>query len=157
MSETQYISVRNWDRFQHYRKRNPPWIKLHTEILQNYHFTKLAESSRCHLLAIFVLAARCDNQIPADAGWIAQQISAQTPIDFKALSHFLVGCEHLASNALASAVAKTELEVEGDSLPGGEPDSVPSWFLRDQPPPMDEEPEYPRLVRFTDSNGNGLA
>ena len=28
--------VKNWSKFQHYKNRNPPWIRLHVEILDDY-------------------------------------------------------------------------------------------------------------------------
>lgn len=32
MSPT-HFKVRNWEQFQHYKDRNPPWIKLHFALL----------------------------------------------------------------------------------------------------------------------------
>lgn len=26
-----YIRIVNWDRYQHYKNRRPPWIKLYTD------------------------------------------------------------------------------------------------------------------------------
>ena len=31
----EYFTVRNWRKFQHYTDRNPPWIKLHFEMLSS--------------------------------------------------------------------------------------------------------------------------
>ena len=28
-----HLRVRNWERYQHYKERNPPWIKLYVELL----------------------------------------------------------------------------------------------------------------------------
>jgi len=27
------LKVKNWEKYQHYKDRNPPWIKLHFELL----------------------------------------------------------------------------------------------------------------------------
>ena len=35
------FSVKNWDEFQHYKDRNPPWIKLHNHLLDDYEFEML--------------------------------------------------------------------------------------------------------------------
>jgi DNA-binding NarL/FixJ family response regulator len=31
-------SVKNFERFQHYKDRSPPWIKLYNELLDDYEF-----------------------------------------------------------------------------------------------------------------------
>lgn len=30
-----YVRVRNLERYQHYKKRNPPWVKLYQSILSD--------------------------------------------------------------------------------------------------------------------------
>jgi len=32
----QFLAVKNFERFQHYKDRNPPWIKLHAAVLDDY-------------------------------------------------------------------------------------------------------------------------
>jgi hypothetical protein len=36
-----FLQVKNWRSFQHYGKRNPPWIKLHRALLDDYAFCAL--------------------------------------------------------------------------------------------------------------------
>src|SRR5690606_19747530 len=33
-----YLTVKNFERFQHYKDRNPPWIKLYNDLLDDYEF-----------------------------------------------------------------------------------------------------------------------
>ena len=33
-----YIEICEWDRFQHYKKRNPPWVKLYSKLLDDDEF-----------------------------------------------------------------------------------------------------------------------
>jgi hypothetical protein len=82
---TQYLRVRNWEKFQHYKDRRPPWIKLHVELTDDYAFSSLTDAQRFHLIAIWMLAARCDNKIPNDRNWIAVRIGAKSKIDLPAL------------------------------------------------------------------------
>ena len=42
----QYYRVKNWERFQHYKDRNPPWIKLHYEIMTSADWVMLADASK---------------------------------------------------------------------------------------------------------------
>ena len=60
-----YLRVKNWGRFQQYKDRTPPWIKLHTDLLDNYEFSALHDASKAHLILIWVLASKVDNKIPA--------------------------------------------------------------------------------------------
>ncbi len=74
-----YLAVRNWGTFQHYKDRNPPWIKLHTSILDDYEFQHLPDGAKWQLLLLWALAARKDNRIPYDRVWIASTIGVLHP------------------------------------------------------------------------------
>ena len=80
-----FIGVKNFERFQHYKDRNPPWIKLHAAVLDDYEFGRLQDASKMHLMGIWILASKCDNRIPADPVWIAKRIGANTPVDLQPL------------------------------------------------------------------------
>lgn len=75
------LRVRNFSKFQHYKHRSPPWIKLHRGALNDYHFTCLQDASKAHAMLLWLLASTCDNVIPDDAQWIARQIHATEPVD----------------------------------------------------------------------------
>lgn len=82
---TRYFSVKNWTKFQHYKDRDPPWIKFHVALLDDYEFTCLQDASKAHLLAIWLLASRYQNRIPLDAEWVGKAIKANSPVDLGAL------------------------------------------------------------------------
>jgi len=83
--KTRYLSIANWQDFQHYKDRNAPWIKLGVDLLQDYSFGKLADETRCHFLMICLLAVRLDNQIPYDPDWVGKMIQAHKRVDLDAL------------------------------------------------------------------------
>lgn len=103
------LSVKNWDQFQHYKDRNPPWIKLHNSLLEDYEFECLHDASKGHLLCIWMLASRTENKIPYDSEWVGRKIGASTPVDLDSLitAGFLVSnqplpdVEHNASAVIA--------------------------------------------------------
>ncbi len=66
-----YLKVVNWGRFQQYKDRNPPWIKLHTSLLDDYEFQRLPGDAKWQLLLLWLIAARQDNRIPDDREWLA--------------------------------------------------------------------------------------
>lgn len=65
------LKVKNWDRFQHYRDRCPPWIKLATDTFQNYEFSELNDTSKLLLICIWTLAAKTEQgEVPDDLEYI---------------------------------------------------------------------------------------
>ena len=65
------LVVVNWGKFQHYKNRNPPWIKFHTSLLDDYEFQRLPDGAKWQLLLLWLVAARQDNRIPDDREWLA--------------------------------------------------------------------------------------
>jgi hypothetical protein len=51
------LSVKNWSEFQHYTKRNPPWIKLHKKMLDDRQFQCLPDASRALAPMLWLLAS----------------------------------------------------------------------------------------------------
>ena len=52
---------KNWDTFQHYRDRCPPWIKLHREILNDKQFMCLPLASKAIAPLLWLLASESKN------------------------------------------------------------------------------------------------
>jgi len=120
----EYIMVTNWSEYQHYKKRDPPWIKLYVRLLDNYEFCCLPDAAKWHVCAIFLLASRYSNKIPADSKWIANRISGTEDIDLPLLvSSGLITMYQDDSNVLAECLSRdrgrdrsTETEKETDEL-----------------------------------------
>ena len=74
------ISIVNWDKFQHYKDRNPPWIKLYHSLLDNYEFSCLQDDSKLLQIFLYLLACRKSNKIPYDLEWIRQKTMLKKPI-----------------------------------------------------------------------------
>jgi hypothetical protein len=113
------FSVKNFERFQHYKDRSPPWIKLYNDLLDNYEFGSLPDASKMHLIAIWLLASRSNNELPYDPEWVARRINATEAVDLTALASagFILVTQPLrlpeqdASNVLALARSR---ETEGE-------------------------------------------
>lgn len=52
-----FIVPKNWRDFQHYKDRNPPWIRLHKSLLDNYNFQCLPVASRALAPMLWLLAS----------------------------------------------------------------------------------------------------
>ena len=135
---TAYIEVIGWGDFQHYKDRDPPWIKLHRKVLDNYEFSRLQDASKAHLMGLWLLAARHHNQIPADPDWIAQRIGATSPVDIETLvaKGFIKvhgEVEQNASNGLAKCPSRADArsrETEAER----ETETEASTPAREEPP-----------------------
>lgn len=118
-----YFKVRNWETFQHYKDRNPPWIKLHNHLLDNYEFECLPDASKAHLLCIWMLASRTQNKMPLDPKWIKRKIGASSDVDLDILIKYgfieeeceLHNMERCASKALVSEEKRRDREEERQS------------------------------------------
>jgi hypothetical protein len=80
-----YLSIKGFEKHQHYKNRNPPWIKLHRSTLSDYAFGCLQDASKAHLMLLWLLASGVDNLIPYDLPWIQKQLGANEPIDVEEL------------------------------------------------------------------------
>lgn len=58
------ISLKEWARLQHYKDRNPPWVKLYRDLLTSESWVLGTDISRLVQVASMLLAARYGNQIP---------------------------------------------------------------------------------------------
>lgn len=108
--------VKNFERFQHYKDRSPPWIKLYNELLDDYEFGLLPDATKMHLIAIWLLASRSENKIPFDPKWVAGRINANDPVNldillergFILLDQELQQAEHVAIDPLAECLPREE-------------------------------------------------
>tara|TARA_R110000737_G_scaffold125041_2_gene157510 strand:+ start:5259 stop:5987 length:729 start_codon:yes stop_codon:yes gene_type:complete len=51
------IKIKNWSKFQHFKDRRPPWIKLHRDILEQRDITLISDCSFRVLVGLWLLAS----------------------------------------------------------------------------------------------------
>jgi hypothetical protein len=61
----EYLEVANWDKFQHYKKDNPTWIKLYVNLFRDADWAMLTDAQRGQMVMIWMLASARKGQIPA--------------------------------------------------------------------------------------------
>lgn len=99
--------VKNLDKYQHYRDRRPPWIKLHAETLEDYEFSCLQDASKLHLILIWLLASRHNNSLPWDSQWLAREMHATDSINLDILHNAGFIEEIQQSNEMEQDASKT--------------------------------------------------
>lgn len=96
MARRPTIKIKNFEEYQHYKHRNPPWIKLHLSLLDDPDFLRLPDASKWHYIGLLLLASRHGNDILNDPLYIANRLGITEKLDLT--KRFLK--EHvLASNA----------------------------------------------------------
>lgn len=118
----QWWRIKNWTEFQHYRDRNPPWIKLHVALLDDYEFNSLPDVSKGHLMMLWLFASKNDGRIPGDGKFLQAKLGLdkQPDIAFLANGGWLVeddgeneSTEKWASRYVSDAVRAELLEHAG--------------------------------------------
>jgi hypothetical protein len=110
----EFFRVTNWDQYQHYKDRDPTWIKLYARLLDDYAFATLPDNGKWHLIGIFLLASKQGNRIPGDPRWVRKKIAARTRVDLETLlaAGFI---EEDASDPLAEAEQPASPEKEEET------------------------------------------
>jgi hypothetical protein len=78
-----YLSVKNFEHFQHYKDRAPTWIKLYNAVMDDEAFLELSDAERGQLVLIWLLASRRDNRIPNDGKAIARAIQSSGRVNLE--------------------------------------------------------------------------
>lgn len=112
-----YFSIKKYSSYQHYKTRNPPWIKLYRSILNDYEMRCLSVEARLAYVGLLIIASETDNHIPVDYKFISERLgfivqeSTLTPLinsGFLLASHAI---RALARHALCSSLLSSDEEV----------------------------------------------
>jgi hypothetical protein len=86
------IIIKNWQTFQHYKDRRPPWIKLHARLIDSVHdngdaaYNNLSDIAKLHLHHLWLLASRYNDAraefavLPYDTKWLQPRLNVASPI-----------------------------------------------------------------------------
>lgn len=81
----QYVRIKEWDQFQHYKDRAPPWIKLHKSLMTSRTWVSLDDAGRVLAIASMMLAADTGNKTPLDPVYLRRVAYLNTDPDFAPL------------------------------------------------------------------------
>lgn len=60
------MRVKNWENFQHFKDRRPPWIKLYRGLLDDFEFHSLVPDDAKNLIMVWLIASEYDGCLPDD-------------------------------------------------------------------------------------------
>ena len=121
-----FFSIKNFSRFQHYKKRKPSWIKLYYDLLDDEDYISMTVASQHHYMTLLMIAGCKDNRIPCDPEYLRKVMRLSTIPDLRELfikGFLLASRKHHASillapckqNAMSETETETETETEGDN------------------------------------------
>jgi hypothetical protein len=86
LKSVECFAIKNWSQFQHYHKRNPPWIKLHRALLDDYDFCSLPDAAKGHLMLLWLYASQNNGKVPVDVPFLEKKLSI-SGLDLSILIH----------------------------------------------------------------------
>lgn len=132
-NEGPYYTVTHWRDYQHYRDRNPPWIKLHFSLLSSRDWVMLDDASRVLAVACMLIASRNDGRVPADPDYVKRVAYLNKRPDFNPLIEcgFLQdasGCKQMLADARPEERQRRDRdrgETEADTRVTSDPQHAP--------------------------------
>lgn len=109
--------IRNWNKFQHFKDRRPPWVKLYRDILDDRAWHKLNPESAKTLVMLWLIASEADGWLPA-----TEDLAFRLRISEKSLENIL-------------------LELSGGWLEQGDIDAISARYQDDAPETEGEREE----------------
>ena len=109
------MRIKNWNKFQHFKDRRPPWVKLYRDILDDVEWFELDATSSKALVMFWLIASEYDGELP-DAKTLAFRLrtteSAIKTICSK-LNHWLEQDDIvMTSDGYQVVIPETERETE---------------------------------------------
>lgn len=115
----EYLKIKNWEEYQHYKDRCPPWIKLHVKILNDMDFVALSCASRGLLMQLWILASEHDGNIQNDLEFIKFRLRdtaiKQENINSLIQKGFLISCKQVLADASECSPEKRREETETET------------------------------------------
>lgn len=133
-------AVRNWGEFQHYKKRTPPWVKLHRKLLDDIDYHKCDPLAAKCLPLIWLIASECDGSLP-DLPELAFRLRITESQCAKVISALSSWLYQDASNGLADCKQDATLETETEGEEKAEADCGDT-------PPEPEKKTRPRNLEM---------
>src|SRR5215469_8864352 len=108
------MRIRNWNTFQHYKQRRPPWIKLYREILDDKEWSALSGEAAKGLIMLWLIASENDGYLPD-----SKTLAFRLRISENRVTALLSDCSHWleadASNMLAGCYQDASPETEEET------------------------------------------
>jgi hypothetical protein len=109
------MQIRNWKKFQHFKDRKPPWVKLYRDILDDLDWHELDATASKVLIMCWLIASEDDGRLPPvkTLAFRLRMSEKQTNDCLNKLSHWLEQDDiSVISDRYQSDSLETETETE---------------------------------------------
>lgn len=112
------MKIKNWSKFQHFKDRRPPWVKLYRDLLDDMEWHELDPLSSKVLITLWLLASEDDTQqgnLPCmkTLAWRLRMPEKQVSECINKLSHWLEQDDiNVISSRYQHDAPETETETE---------------------------------------------
>ena len=103
--------IRNWEKFQHYKQRTPPWIKVYRSLLDEPEFYELSGDAAKTLIYLWLIASEKGGYLPD-----SKVLAFRLRMDINTLESYISELKnYIASTTLAQCEQNACLETETDT------------------------------------------
>ena len=112
------LTVKKWGKFQHYKDRRPPWIKLYRDLLDNQDFMCLPIASKALAPCLWLIASESEiGEIDGDIkklAWRLRMTEKEVRDGLKPLieNGFFIVASNMLADGLHDAIPERERETE---------------------------------------------
>lgn len=106
--------VKNWEQFQHFKDRSPPWIKLYRTVLDDPQWHKLDDGSAKILVMLWLLASENHGNLP-NVETIAFRLRKDEKEVIRALSNLSHWMEGVDINVISERYQEASTESQKNS------------------------------------------
>lgn len=135
-----FLRIRNWSDFQHYKDRDPTWIKVYGRLLDDADFLGLPEAAQAQLVKLWLLASRSKNRIRDDATFLKHALhTSKLYMEVLIARGFVERCaitagakpEHVASEVVQNASPHARPRARGETETETETETTSSTTARE--------------------------
>lgn len=85
------MRIKNWSKFQHFKDRRPPWVKLYRDLLDDKEWHKLDAKPAKLLVSLWLIASEFDGALPdiETLSWRLRLSEKEVSDGISKLSHWL--------------------------------------------------------------------
>ena len=85
------MKIKNWNKFQHFKDRKPPWVKLYRDLLDDIEWHELDPKASKVLTMLWLIASEDDGNIPStkQLAFRLRMPEKETEVCISKLSHWL--------------------------------------------------------------------
>lgn len=110
MTEPAFYAIKNWSQFQHYKDRNPTWIKMHFALLASEDWVMLDDASKLLAVVCMLVASRHEGKVPNKPAYLKRIAYLDQVPDLQPLIECGFLSETLAPASISQATARPETE-----------------------------------------------